>query len=750
MHTLLFFFPLPYPRAWWKFAIQSVIHDNKQRRHNTGWKEYMQFKRQRAEYIDLYKRKIGASPPLKKDPEGLARLQKLEDKLSIENVLLFRKVASYELEQEEKLQSELRAKEKKQKEEKSLFNRIRNSLKKDNKKKKHSDEEEEEEKVINPEDLEWTDDKRNALFAEFDIKPGEAAPWEGGRPTDVQVTVNFHIQQVGVILTRENVNILNMVATEMAARVWLRKAYVQVWAAVGDLYLEDGSARCAKWPRIIYTEKNALANPERAKIFLPDGLVKSQQVPFLQAAIELPALERDVDVDVKLVTLPLCVVGNVASLMDLAAFFVPDLAKVNMHSISATVSSAYNSYSTTKKMKLKVVKEVSTHKLLALDVYLGAVHVLLPEDIQKTVEETEMVVCRLGDISVTSNPVRVGVEEILTEKNIYNDMKINVSQINVLMTNKQADWAKPDVQKAKNLYLVNDFNFNANIGLSIAPSEPEFASTKVGAELDMVQIYLTRPKYLNLLGFANRFANNTAAIVSNSDVDFSSLTEQAKEAASNAMAVRKDKNEDKKEDKEDREVLQEEQDEDEIHLLQRNRTLEVHALLGGVSVLIEDTPANNEPMAIVEATVRGLQIDVQQRTFDMNVEVVLEAIEVKDCLQTAVKEEDTFLVVSHAITKEGKCTKDEKQSLFRVSVAIVQAASPDYLQSESDVAVKIAFGALSGRYFSIIGYLDDHACSHIIIFISTPKGVHSILLLITSSCIPTYCLPSPSLHCSCS
>ena len=53
----------------------------------------MRFKKQRAEYIDLYKRKLGAKPSLKKDAAGLARLQKLEDKLSIENVLLFRKVA---------------------------------------------------------------------------------------------------------------------------------------------------------------------------------------------------------------------------------------------------------------------------------------------------------------------------------------------------------------------------------------------------------------------------------------------------------------------------------------------------------------------------------------------------------------------------------------------------------------------------------------------------------------------------------
>lgn len=62
----------------------------------------MRFKKRRAEYIDLYKRKLGASPSLKKDADGLARLQKLEDKLSIENVLLFRKVAVCEMEEEER------------------------------------------------------------------------------------------------------------------------------------------------------------------------------------------------------------------------------------------------------------------------------------------------------------------------------------------------------------------------------------------------------------------------------------------------------------------------------------------------------------------------------------------------------------------------------------------------------------------------------------------------------------------------
>lgn len=463
--------------------------DNKKRRRNTGWKEYMRFKKRRAEYIDLYKRKLGASPSLKKDADGLARLQKLEDKLSIENVLLFRKVAVCEMEEEERLQAELRAQRKKEKKEKSVLNRLF-------KKKKREEEDDEDSEEI---DLEWNEDKRNELFAEFDITPGETAPWEGGRPMDILVKADFRIHTIGLKLCKDSVDILCCVSKEVACRVIQRKSYFQLWMAMGDFYIEDSSKQCQKWPRILYTEKEAITNKDKAVIFLPGDMMETTEVPFLQVAIEMPATDQDVDVNIRAVSLPLCIVGNIACLMDLAAFFVPELSKLNFYAFSANVSDIYSKYSTTKKMKLKVAKEVSTHKLLGLDVYLGAVHVLLPEDITKGVRETEMLVCRLGDISVISNPRRVGVDEKLTEDNIYNDMLVNVSRINVLMTNKEKHWARPEVQIAENLYLVNDFNFNATVGLSIAPSEPEFASTKVGAALDVVTMNLTRTKYLRLM-----------------------------------------------------------------------------------------------------------------------------------------------------------------------------------------------------------------------------------------------------------
>ena len=123
----------------------------------------------------------------------------------------------------------------------------------------------------------------------------------------------------------------------------------------------------------------------------------------------------------------------------------------------------------------------------------------------------------------------------------------------------------------------------------------------------------------------------------------------------------------------------------------------MQAVLKGVSVLIEEVSAANEHTAIIEASIRGLQVEVQQRTFDMNVDVALEAIDVKDCLQTASTKQDKYLVVSRMIEYSGNVCESLNQDLFHVHVGIVQESSPDYWQVDSDVTVDVAFGSLSRK-----------------------------------------------------
>lgn len=682
------------PRAWWKFAIKSVMWENERRRTDRGWKQVIQFKQERAEYIELYKRKNGMKPSLKKDPKGLAQLQKLEEKLSLENILLFRKIALQEMEEQEKLKAKKKEREKKERREKNVFLKM---FKKN--KKKDDDSSDEEEVDLNEV---WNDDKRQELFAEFDINPDEVSPWEGGRPTDIQLSIQFKLNQVGVSLLNSGSKVMLCSLDGLSTQVIKRKSYLQVFAGVSNMRIEDGSKRCEKWPNVVYAEKDAISERHKIDVFLPSCLVESDDVPFLQAAIEIPSMTKDVDMSIKARTLPLCLVGNMAFIMDLASFVVPELSKLNFTALSASATSLYSQLSSTKKLKLKASKEILTHKNMGLDVLVGALHVILPEDIDKDVTKTQCMVLRLGDISVKSDPRRVSVDEKITESNIYDTIDIQLHRINAIFTNYEKHWARQEVQDKQNLHVINDFNCNAQVGLSIAPSQTDFATTKVVAKADRVSVSLTKQKYLALMKFATAFSSNVSDIIADSDVDFSSLTAQAKEAVSNTLAERNEeekKNEEvavvnKEEVREEKNQASEYSDE-ELRLLQQNRTLSISAVLDGVSVLIEEVSARNEHTKIACANVSGLRIGVEQRTFDMNVNVSLNCIEVVDCLQSASTGHTEYLVASKPINFKGEVEEEKTKDLFKITVGIVQQESPDYASSESDVDVSVEFGALS-------------------------------------------------------
>ena len=125
--------------------------------------------------------------------------------------------------------------------------------------------------------------------------------------------------------------------------------------------------------------------------------------------------------------------------------------------------------------------------------------------------------------------------------------------------------------------------------------------------------------------------------------------------------------------------------------LQQSHLLSVAVHIAGVSVLIEEVSSAIEHMAIA-----GLAVSVEQRTFDSDVVVSLNRIEVKDCLQSLSKREERFLVVSRTVNAKGEIDRDTEQDLFKVTVAVVKPCSPDYPSASSDVSVHVCFGSLSG------------------------------------------------------
>ena len=336
-----------------------------------------------------------------------------------------------------------------------------------------------------------------------------------------------------------------------------------------------------------------------------------------------------------------------------------------------------------------------------------------------------------------------------------------MSRVNVLLTNGEKEWMKARVQEEKNLYIVDDFNMNLTLGLSVAPSEMEFANTRVEANVEMMKVRLTKQKMRAVLRFLSAFAQNVQAIVEDNSVDFSALKSEAIQFASSSITVPKkgiedEKSEEKEEKKEaetekekkDAETEKEKKDEmeeekkkegevkkekkgevkkdekdaetekekkdaktekekkdaetekekktmDAITLLQQKRILSLTTHVEGVSVLMEEVSSANEHTAIIDATVAGLELRVEHRSFDTEVALTLRRIEVKDCLQSLSKRRERFLVVSKKVGANGEVEAQEAQDLFKVTVGVVQPFSPSYAASESDVTVRVAFASLS-------------------------------------------------------
>ena len=685
------------PRKWWRFAIKSVMWENAKKRANKGWDDYVRFKKLRTEYIELYKLKSQDKDLMKKDPKTIQRLEKLESKLSLENILLFRKIAMQEIEHEAQIKKKKQQKQQQQQQKESGESKKEKGFLRKLFKKKQKETEED---GLTEEDLQWDESKKLELLAEFDIQPNEMSPWEGGRPTDIQLTAQLRIPKMGIVLTTEHTSLLVCSLEQLGVQVTKMKKYTQVYSCIEGLRVENGSQESEKWPYLVYTEQDALVDTNCVTRFLPEGLyTQERSLPFLQMAVELPSLQKDVDVTVKLQTLPLCVVANTACVMELAAFFIPELAKLNFAALSVSASSIYSQLSSSSKLRLKASKEVLSHKTLGLDVFMGALHMIIPEDIRQDVTHTQSLVVRCGDLRVFSDPRRVSVDEELSEENIYDRIDVSVMRMSMLMTNQHADWARTEVQQKFDLCVVDNFDVQCQIGLSISPSTAQFATTLLQANMNMIHIRLTKTKCISLTRYLFSLLANVSEIIAHSRVDFSGLTKEAKILVSNTLAAanRKEIDNTSAAEQKSEERIESIYSEEEQRLLQQNRILSLNATFEGVNVLIEEVSAANEHTKLVDSTVAGLNVCVETRTYDVDVSVSLHKIEVLDCIQTASRRTNKYLILSQPINKQGEICPEEDSKLVKVNVGIVNEASPDYSKAESDVRVELVFGVLSGK-----------------------------------------------------
>ena len=437
------------PRRWWQYAINCVLKQNAKKRAAVTWKDYMEFKNQRNEYITLYKRVLKAPglPSIKKDKKALKRKQELEDIFSVENTILFRKMAQVEID-------------------KDMEQQVVSSS---------SDEEEE---------------MRTELYKELELSSEDVNPWEGGQPMDILFSVDFALESTHLVLKREEQEFMDLIVRAVSLRAYKRKGFLELWTMVSDLQVRDRLSNKTRYPMMVSVRRAPTLD---AAPLLPADLLKLQENPFVEAHIEVPSLDGSGDMKVVGRVQTLDVTLNVPWVLEMIRFLVPQ----NRIMMSHYVEKAYSMVTKLREGNANLIAVAQNNHGMSLDLHVAPVNVIVPSDCVERRSKTQLLLAQIGEIIVSAAPKSGEPDpQNLADADLYNVITVQVKQVAVGVMNGRvyAERTLPlailsDVAES---CLLLPFDVDVELGLCLV-NEMRYVSTHVGVKVTPISIGVTKP-----------------------------------------------------------------------------------------------------------------------------------------------------------------------------------------------------------------------------------------------------------------
>ena len=395
----------------------------------------------------------------------------------------------------------------------------------------------------------------------------------------------------------------------------------------------------------------------------------------------------------------------------------------------------------------RIAKEVATHKRIDMDLAVGAIHVVIPEDVGLDVEHTQALVLRLGDLAVRSSPSHVEELSSLTEATAYDAFLVTVSHMGVFMTDRQREWSSRRVQREKHLSLVDDFELSVTVGLSVAPSESAFPSVRVSAVLSLIQCTLSKAQYMDVLTWLEGVTATTIRLMNETGIDLSSLSSAATTAVVSKLLPTTPRSPAVLVSEESQGVVSGEVASGEVASgevasgevvsteiasseivssemastetistvvvsidtplatttheptpTQQNRLLEVRCVLEGLSLSLRQS---EETSLLMTLDVKDIHLEMERRAYDLDLSCSLSSLAIQDYPQGEVKGFPTYMVLSQAIDETGAVMEDEHKELIRIHVHDLKHDAPNAASFSSDTSLEVEFGSLSRIGFAL-------------------------------------------------
>ncbi|KAJ5086558.1 hypothetical protein NUU61_007865 [Penicillium alfredii] len=677
------------PRAWMRFAGEAVLSKIHDRNRRWTWDYIKERRDDRIAYINFFKkqkREEAFTPDEKKE------LERLEWKLSYEDIRFWRSLARNQLRKENVgIQKPAR--------QQTWSEWIWGAPK----------EEESEETAM-------TEEQRQELYNAIDWDEKKALSESVDVPREwVKLQVNWSLRAGSFTLKKDPHGaaneVMKLVFDNFRAKALQRPDSYLLDLDLGGLKMYDGTTAGSLYPQIVKV-KDSL--PESAKGQTDDDDLASQtsadviedEDSLFHLQLEKNPLESDADSAVKVKLKSIEVIYNPRFLVGIVKFFEPP--ERHMESIGALLDTAGATVEGLRQQTRAGLEfALQEHKKVDAQFDVHAPLIIVPESI--TQESSLCLILDAGHASVNSELVdRQAMRDLQSKQKrqyeeedykqlehlLYDRFLIKLDSTQLLIgPGVEATKAQlTSTVESKNFHIIDRINVDFVLEMCIVPKVTQLTRTRISGHLPELHASMSDTKYKGLMKLIDiaipqfddgKQSSDPATAAAAAKEEEAAIATRAR-SASFQPAVRRDLPvvDDDLEAEADNDQNQKSLDTPaNIHRRDFEFKFTVGCLRG--SLFRSDSNDPQRDHLLVELVAEGFELDYYMRPYDMVAEVILKSLSVDDYI-----EENPVPEFKRIISSKG-FNADEDKDLFHLKMVRVKPESPEFESTYEGVGMNL-------------------------------------------------------------
>ncbi|CEO60240.1 Putative Function: promotes endosomal cycling of TGN [Penicillium brasilianum] len=679
------------PRAWMKFAGDAVLSKIHDRNRRWTWEYIKERRDDRIAYINLFKKKKREEVLT---PEETKELDRIEYKLSYEDIRFWRSLARNQLRKEN-------VGVKKPAQNQSWSEWIWGS------------------KPAESEETAMTDEQRQELYNAIDWDEKKALAETVDVPREwVKLQVNWSLRAGSFTLKQDPHGaaneVMKVVFDNFRAEALQRSDSYLLDLDLGGLKMYDGTTPGTLYPKIVKVKDSLPESPKDQKPTeddelgseaSADSLVDEDSLFHLQ--LEKNPLDSDADTAVKVKLKSIEVIYNPRFIVGIAKFFEPP--QRHMESIGALLDTAGATVEGLRQQTRAGLEfALQEHKKVDAQFDVHAPLIIVPESI--TQESSLCLILDAGHASVNSELVdRQAMNDLQTKQKrqyeeedykqlehlLYDRFLIKLDSTQVLI-GPGVDATKAQLisgVESKNFHIIDRINVDFVLEMCIVPKVTQLTRTRISGNLPELHASMSDTKYKGLMKLID-----IAIPHFDEDKETPEDIAKAKAAAEEAAIVTRARSASfQPPATRDLPVVDEDEDAETgsetdhskkslhstINIHRRDFEFKFHVGRLRGSLFRADSHDPQKDRLLVELVAEDFGLDFYMRPYDMVAEVILKSLSVDDYI-----EENPVPEFKRIISSKG-FNADENNDLFHLKMVRVKPESPELESTYEGIAMNL-------------------------------------------------------------